>query len=142
MRQSGAIHREVALLDPRAAGVLITCVVLVTMVTRPRPFVHLDRVKQQMRELPAVQQCYQVTGSTDLVVVVSAASMEQYAEFARRWFERSEEVARYETLVVQDRVKVGLSLPVTIEETGPSFARARPKARTRKRSRSTTPSRP
>ena len=132
MRRNGAIQREVALLDPRAVGVLITCVVLITMVTRPRPFVHLDRFKQQMRDLPAVQQCYQVTGSSDLVVLVSVSSMEHYAEFARRWLESSEDVARYETLVVVDRVKIGLSLPVTIDETASRSARKYRRASTRR----------
>ncbi len=117
MRENGAIQGEIALLDPRAVGVLITCIALLTMVARPRPSVYLDRFKRRMREMPEVQQCYQVTGSSDLVIAVSANSMEHYAKFSRRWFESSEDIARYETLVVLDRVKVGLSLPVLTEET-------------------------
>src|ERR1700735_3849970 len=112
MRADGTIRAEVALLDGRAVGVLLTCVVLLTMVARPRPFVHLDRFKRQMQDVAEVQQCYQVTGSSDLVIVICASSMEHYAEFARRCFESSEDIARYETLVVVDRVKVGVSLPV------------------------------
>jgi hypothetical protein len=38
--------------------------------------------------------------------------MEEYGALARDWFEASEDVARYETFVVVDRAKVGLSLPV------------------------------
>src|SRR5208282_857016 len=116
MRENGAIQGEIALLNARAVGVLITCIALLTMAARPRPSVYLDRFKRRMREMPEVQQCYQVTGSSDLVIVVSASSMEHYAEFSRRWFESNEDIARYETLVVLDRVKVGLSLPVSIEE--------------------------
>jgi Lrp/AsnC family leucine-responsive transcriptional regulator len=63
-------------------------------------------------KLAQVQQCYQVTGTSDLVVIVTAPSMEDYGEFARRWFEGSEYITRYETLVVLDRVKVGLALPI------------------------------
>lgn len=117
MRKNGAIQGEIAVLDSRAVGVLITCVALLTMVARPRSSVYLDRFKRQMREMPEVQQCYQVTGSSDLVIVVSASSMEHYAEFSRQWFENSEDIARYETLVILDRVKVGLSLPVLSNET-------------------------
>jgi len=133
MRQSGTIKAEIALLDARAVAVLITCVVLLTMVSRPKPFVYLDRFKRLMRETPEVQQCYQVTGSSNLVLVISARSMEHYAEFSRRWFESSEDVARYETLVVQDLVKVGLSLPVMVEVPASRLARSR--AKTRKRSK-------
>jgi DNA-binding Lrp family transcriptional regulator len=48
----------------------------------------------------------------DLILVVSAASMEEYGRFAREWFESNAAIARYETFVTLDRVKVGLSLPV------------------------------
>ena len=131
MRETGAIKAEVALLDARAAGVLITAIILVTMVSRPKPIVHLDRFKRQMRDLPEVQQCYQVTGSSDLVIVLCAPSMEHYAEFSRRWFESSEDIARYETLVVVDRVKMGLSLPMTLDE--PAAAPPGGKAQTKRR---------
>jgi len=133
LRQNGAIQAEIAVLDARAIGILITCIVLLTMVSRPRPVVYLDRFKRQMRGMPEVQQCYQVTGSSDLVIVICASSMEHYAEFARQWFESSEDVARYETLVVQDLVKVGLSLPVITEDMQP--ARVSRKAKSRKSSR-------
>ncbi|MGA7908082.1 MAG: Lrp/AsnC family transcriptional regulator [Candidatus Sulfotelmatobacter sp.] len=116
MRQSAAIRAEVALLDGRAVGVPITCIVLLTMVTRPAPALSLDRFRRRMRDLPEIQQCYQVTGASDMVMVVCAGSMEEYGQFARQWFESSEDVARYETLVVVDRVKLGLSLPVAVDE--------------------------
>ena len=35
--------------------------------------------------------------------------------FAREWFESNDNVMRYETLVVLDRVKAGVSLPVATE---------------------------
>jgi Lrp/AsnC family leucine-responsive transcriptional regulator len=115
LRASGAIRAEVAVLDSRAAGVLITCIVLLTMVSRPGPIRHLVKFKRDMMRLPEVQQCYQVTGTSDIVLVVTAFSMENYGAFARQWFESNENVSRYETLVVLDQVKVGLSLPIATE---------------------------
>jgi len=112
MREDGIIKSEVAVVDPRAVGVLITCIVLLTMVSRPGPGAHLSRFKREMTKLANVQQCYHVTGTCDMVVAVTAASMEDYGEFAHRWFETSDSVMRYETLVVLDRVKAGLSLPI------------------------------
>jgi len=112
LRASGVICAEVALLDPQAVGVLVTCIVLLTLASRPGPVTHMARFKRDMLRLPEVQQCYQVTGTSDIVLIVTATSMQAYAAFSRRWFESNEHVMRYETLVVLDRVKVGLSLPI------------------------------
>jgi Lrp/AsnC family leucine-responsive transcriptional regulator len=125
LRENGTIRAEVACLDGRSVGVPIACVVLVTMVSRAGPAASLDRFRRRMRDLPQVQQCYQVTGPSDIVLIVSAGSMEEYGAFARQWFEGNEEVARYETLVVIDRVKVGLSLPLAPDEAPPPHRRPR-----------------
>ena len=121
LRATGAIAAEVALLDNKAVGVPITCVVTLSVAGAPS---QLDRFKRQMRAQPEVQQCYHVTGSTDFVLIVTAASMEEYGEFARTWFEAGQHVARYETHVVLDRVKVGLSLPVSMTESAANPNRA------------------
>ena len=120
LRASGAIRAEVAVLDPRSVGVFVTCIVLLTMVSRPGPSRHLARFKRDMTRLHDVQQCYHVTGTSDIVLVVTAFSMEDYGAFARQWFEGNDDVTRYETLVVLDRVKVGLSVPVAAEPGGTS----------------------
>lgn len=112
LRASGVIKSEVAVLDARAAGVPVLCVVLLTMASRPGPAAHLGRLREEMRRLPEIQQCYQVTGTSDFVLVVTAESLEDFGEFVHRKFEANENVSRYESFVVIDRVKVGLSLPV------------------------------
>jgi DNA-binding Lrp family transcriptional regulator len=96
----------------RAVGVHIRCIVLLTMASRPGPSKHLARSKRDMARLPEIGQCYQVTGASDMVLVVAARSMEGYRAFAEQWFERHEDVVRYETLVVLDAVKEELSLPI------------------------------
>jgi len=65
-----------------------------------------------MKAAAEVQQCYHVTGTTDFILIVTAANMEAFGEFARRWFESNENVTRYETHVVLDKMKLGLSLPI------------------------------
>lgn len=115
LRASGAIRGEVAVLDPRAVGVSVTCIVLLTMASRPGPARHLAQFKRDVMRLSEVQQCYHVTGTSDIVLVVTAPSMEDYGVFARQRFEANEFVTRYETLVVLDRVKVGLSLPIAAD---------------------------
>jgi len=110
LRETGVIRAELAQLDGAATGVPIACIVTLSMLAAPT---HIDRFKRQMRSLPEVQQFYHVTGSKDFVLIVTATSMEAYGEFARQWFEVSQHVARYETHVILDRVKVGLSLPIS-----------------------------
>jgi DNA-binding Lrp family transcriptional regulator len=112
LRACGAIRAEIAVLDSRAVGASITCVVLLTMVSRAGPVTHLARFKRDMLKLSEIQQCYQVTGTSDIVLIVTAHSMEDYGSIARQWFEGNEYVVRYETFVVLDRVKIGLSLPI------------------------------
>jgi DNA-binding Lrp family transcriptional regulator len=112
LREAGIIAGEIAVLDQAALGITVTCIVLLTMASKPSPSRHLDNFKREMRAAPEVQQCYHVTGTTDLVLVVVASSMEAYGEFARRWFEGNELVVRYETHVVLERVKAGMALPL------------------------------
>ena len=112
LRETGAIRAEVAVLDHTMAGVPITCIVTLKMASASSPVAHLDLFKRQMQTNPHVQQCYHVTGSSDFVLVVTASTMEEYADFAREWFEANENVARYETHVVLNRTKVGLTVPI------------------------------
>ena len=125
MRADGTIRAEVALLDNAAVGAPITCIVTLSMAGAP--LAGLDRTKRLLRANPNVQQCYHVTGSMDFVLVVTAASMEEYGRFAREWFESNAAIARYETFVALDRVKIGLSLPVETE------AHSRPTTQRRRR---------
>jgi Lrp/AsnC family transcriptional regulator, leucine-responsive regulatory protein len=112
LRAERVISAEVALLDPTAIGVAITCIVTVSMAPNSAPHMQLDRFKRDLAAAPEVQQCYHVTGPLDFVVIVTVPAMEDYARFARRWFEANKSVARFDTHVVLDRVKIGLSLPV------------------------------
>lgn len=112
LREDRIILAEVAQLDPRPLGVPITCIVTLSMAPHSAPHRQLDRFKKAIKAAPEVQQCYHVTGSLDFVLTVTAPSMEAYAAFARETFESNASVARYDTHVVLDRVKVGLSLPI------------------------------
>jgi DNA-binding Lrp family transcriptional regulator len=112
LRASGAIQAEIAQLNPADLGILITCIVTISMAPSPAPHKQLDRFKREIAASAAVQQCYHVTGAMDFVVIVTVSAMEDYAAFARRWFESNKAVARFDTHVVLHRVKVGVGLPI------------------------------
>jgi hypothetical protein len=46
------------------------------------------------------------------LTIVTLPAMEAYAAFARRWFESNKAVARFDTHVVLNRVKVSLGVPI------------------------------
>jgi Lrp/AsnC family transcriptional regulator, leucine-responsive regulatory protein len=108
LRAEGTITAEIAVLDNAIVGRPITCVVNIVLGSSAA---QIDRFTRKMRTQRDVQQCYHVTGSVDVVLIVTAQSMEAYRSFARTWLE-TPQVARYETHVVLDRIKVGLSVPL------------------------------
>jgi DNA-binding Lrp family transcriptional regulator len=107
LRSNGTIATEIAVLNNVAVGRPITCLVSIVLASSAA---QIDKFTRRMRDLAEVQQCYHVTGSSDIFLVVTAESMEDYRAFARTRLEIPQ-VARYETHVVLDRAKVGLSLP-------------------------------
>ena len=60
----------------------------------------------------AVQQCYDVTGESDYVLIVSVAAMRDYEALAERLFGNDGNVQRFRTQVVLKRIKVGMALPL------------------------------
>lgn len=110
LRESGAIQREIAVIDPEAVGGRITVLVEIIL-QRGSPQI-LDDFKRRMRSLPEVQQCFYVTGSSDFVLVVVADDMKAYEGFTHRVLFASETIQRFTTTVVMDTVKAGLTIPV------------------------------
>lgn len=111
LRQSGVIEAEIAVLNPARVGRELMLVVEVTL-QNERP-AELDRFKARMRAAAEVMQCYYVTGNADFILILSARNMADYEAFTRRHFFDPDNVARFRTSAVMDRVKVGFALPVT-----------------------------
>ncbi|MFE0022865.1 Lrp/AsnC family transcriptional regulator [Amycolatopsis sp. NPDC059021] len=111
LRESGVIEREVAVLSPRALGLSMTFVVLVEM--ERENLAVLDAFRRQVLAEEHVQQCYYVTGTADFVLVVTAVDMAGFETFTRRMFFENPNVRHFTTSVAMDRVKVGLTLPLT-----------------------------
>jgi Lrp/AsnC family transcriptional regulator, leucine-responsive regulatory protein len=110
LRREGVIEAEIAVVAPEAVGRTLTMVVEVTL-ERERPDI-LDEFKKSMRATPEVMQCFYVTGETDFILIVTARDMRQYEAFTQRFFFNNPNVRRFHTMVVMDRVKTGLSVPL------------------------------
>jgi DNA-binding Lrp family transcriptional regulator len=110
LRTDGAIEADISVVAPHAVGQQMTFVVAVEM-ERERADL-IDAFKRQMRLSPHVQQCYYITGESDFIIVMTAASMDEYEGLTRELFFDNSNVRRFHTNVVMQRVKVGLSVHI------------------------------
>ncbi|MGK5555973.1 Lrp/AsnC family transcriptional regulator [Actinomadura kijaniata] len=109
-RKDGLITRQIAVLDPHRFGPTVLATVLVTL--DQESFEHHRAFAQRMRSEPQVQQCYQVAGPWDYVVILAAHSMRDCSHLGNRLFKADNNIKRYETLLVFDTIKTGLTLPL------------------------------
>ena len=110
LRGSGLIEAEIAVLDPARVGRGLILIVEVTLQNERK--LDLDRFKSAMQAAPEVMQCYYVTGNADFILILSARDMTDYEAFTRRHFFAEDNVLRFRTSAVMDRVKTGFAIPV------------------------------
>jgi Lrp/AsnC family transcriptional regulator, leucine-responsive regulatory protein len=110
MEEIGVIQANIAVIDPTKIGLPITILVEVHAERT-----HLEDLIAMKTHLsgPEVQQCYYVTGDADFVLVVTVATMADYEALATRLFYENKNVKWFRSIVVMDRVKVGLTLPIS-----------------------------
>ena len=107
-RESGLL-RQVAVLDPDALPFTTLIAVWVSMERESMP--ELKAFYARMRQMPEVQQCYQLAGEWDYLVIMATTSMAAYRETAEKLFKSDGNIKRYETRLVFDTVKRSLQLP-------------------------------
>ncbi|CAH1524288.1 Uncharacterized HTH-type transcriptional regulator y4tD [Vibrio jasicida] len=110
MRTQGVIQADVSVVNPKAVGQTMTFVVQVTLERERVDLMH--NFKKEMTTNRSVQQCYYVTGSSDFILIVTAADMEGYDKFTREAFFDNANIKSFQTNVVMDNVKVGLTIPI------------------------------
>ena len=110
LRETGVIEAEIAVVSPAAVGHRLTMVVEVSL-ERERPDIMSD-FKKAMRMTPEGIQCYYVTGEVDFILIVAVKSMSDYETFTNDFLFNNKNIKRINTLVVMDRVKVSLAVPI------------------------------
>jgi Lrp/AsnC family transcriptional regulator, leucine-responsive regulatory protein len=110
LRDGGVIEAEIAVLDPDAVDLSLTCVVAVDVDRESLD--DLEKFSARMRACELVQQCFYVTGQSDFIVVVVVADMAAYEAFTRDHLLSDPNVRSFTTHVVLRRVKTGLALSV------------------------------
>lgn len=114
MEETGVIQTNIAVIDHAKIGGAITIFVEAQLAVGCTDMI--DAAKQRFAAAPEVQQCYYVTGEADFILVVVVASMGEFEDLTRRLFFDKHHVRRFRTVIAMDRVKVGLSVPLTIPE--------------------------
>ncbi|WP_242112503.1 Lrp/AsnC family transcriptional regulator [Luteimonas aquatica] len=107
-RKSGLL-RQVAVLDPAQLGNLTLAAVLVTL--ERESVKHHTAFYARMRAAPEVQQCYELAGDWDYLVILATTSIAHCREVAERLFYDEGNIRRYDTRLVFEAVKLGLQLP-------------------------------
>jgi Lrp/AsnC family transcriptional regulator, leucine-responsive regulatory protein len=110
MEEAGVIMAQVAVIDPAKVGRPITVIVEVSVESERLDL--LDAVRQRLVACPAVAQVYYVTGEVDFVLILTVADMGEYERLTRELFFAEGNVKRFRTLVVMDRAKATMAVPV------------------------------
>lgn len=111
LRESGVIEAEIAVVDPSAVGVPLSCIVTVD-VDRERS-ADIDAFSARMRACEAVQQVFYVTGQADFVLVVAVEDMAAYEAFTREHLLNDANVRSFTTHVVLRALKRSLAVPLS-----------------------------
>ncbi len=114
LREQKAITADISVVNRKMIGREMTFIVQVTL-ERERADL-IDCFKKEMKANACVQQCYYVTGSSDFILIVTAADMAGYEAFTREAFFGDTNIRGFQTNVVMEPIKVGLSVPIDLQE--------------------------
>ena len=109
-RKEGVIKQEMAVLNVDALPDTMLACVLVSL-ERESKKLH-SGFQERMRSAPEVQQCYDVSGDWDYVVILVTEGMAHCRKVLEDLFLEAPNIKRYSTLFVFDVVKSGLQVPL------------------------------
>jgi Lrp/AsnC family leucine-responsive transcriptional regulator len=113
LRESGVIDRVVALLNLEAIG---ACIHLIVEVTMERDHKKLyQRFEEKVTAAPEVKQCYQVTGESDYVLIVSVPDLDAYDKFCDDVLYADDNMRKFRTLISRKRSKFDTSTYIDLE---------------------------
>ncbi len=110
LRESGAILRDISVVDPRHAG-KPTFFIVAVQVERERPEL-LAQFRKWLASQIHIQQAFYVTGEADFILVITAPDTETYDALMARMVGENANVKRFTTNVALGVVKRGLTIPI------------------------------
>jgi len=110
LEESGLIERQVALLDPHAAGFQIQVLLAVAMTEHTDDNRH--SFERHVALLPEVTECFSVSGERDYLLHVLVRDMDAYNMFLNSQILRHAAVRSASSTFVLRRVKYTTRLPI------------------------------
>ncbi|MCB8876481.1 Lrp/AsnC family transcriptional regulator [Acidisoma silvae] len=110
LRQDKIITAEIAVVDRKAAGKLMTFVVGLEI--ERENYTALARFRVWAEKQTEIQQAYYVTGSVDVILIIVAEDVEAFDAVSARIMAHNPQVRRMNTNVVLNILKLGLTVPV------------------------------
>lgn len=110
LQKNGAIKKIAAIVEPSIVGLPVTVIVEVTLSDERSTTV--AAAKKMFKNAEDVQQCYGVAGNAGIILIMSVPSTEEYEARTARLLGDNPYVMSYRTIIVLDRVKSDLALPI------------------------------
>jgi len=110
LRSDGVIEKETAVISPKALGLNIMAIVLVTLEREDRTVI--ERFAQDVRTTPQITQGFYITGEADYVLTIVARDMDDYDEFTRSFFYDRHRIKSFKTCIVINVLKSGSAMPI------------------------------
>jgi Lrp/AsnC family transcriptional regulator, leucine-responsive regulatory protein len=110
LREEKIIEADVSIISPAAVDIGLTCIVDVSLHQDGSKAV--EKFRSMMIDRTEVSQCYYVTGTYDLVLVLNTKDMKSYEGFCKKYFMENENVKSFYTHVVLDKLKVSHSVEI------------------------------
>ncbi|OJG00061.1 Lrp/AsnC family transcriptional regulator [Pararhizobium antarcticum] len=110
MREDGVIAAEIAVVDRKAAGNAMTFIA--GMEIERENYDALSKFRLWADRQDHIQQVYYVTGSVDLIAIITARDVGHYDEITAGIMAQNPQIRRIHTNVVLKDIKLGLFVPV------------------------------
>lgn len=108
LKKEGVISREVALINQEKLG---PCLHIIMNIEMERDRIDLNKAFiNKMKIAPEVKQCYQVTGDTDFILLVTVAGIESYEAFCKKEIYSETNMKNFRTHISMNRVKFETSV--------------------------------
>ncbi|WP_374746782.1 Lrp/AsnC family transcriptional regulator [Klebsiella variicola subsp. variicola] len=112
LEEKGIIETGVAVVDPLLVGNPVISIIESRLV-EDRSHV-MDRAKRYFREVEEIQQCYFVNGGVSFIIIMISRDLAHFDLLVRQHFADNQDILTYRTLIVLDRVKAGLEIPLML----------------------------
>ena len=110
MRKKRIIEKDVSIISRNKLDRKIT--IIVQVLSEKEGVEHEAQFKKTMFQAPEVMQCYYITGDYDYVLITTFKDMSEYEKFTRKYFLDNPNIKRFNSMVVMNKVKESLEIPV------------------------------